>query len=107
VHKPFIILTLLTLFALLQACTWVKTTPGGENVRVAKAEQVTSCERKGEVTASLKSRVGGYERKPGKVAGELETLARNDAATMGGNTVVGETTVKDGTKTFGVYNCNP
>lgn len=31
--------------------------------------------------------VGGYERKHGKVAGELETLARNDAATMGGNTV--------------------
>ena len=95
----------MALIASLSACTWVKPTPEGEQVRVATAGEVEGCERKGEVTASLKSRVGGYERKPGKVAGELETLARNEAATMGGNTVVGESTVKDGSKKFGVYNC--
>ena len=59
------------------------------------------------MTASPKSRVGGFERKPGKVAAELETLARNEAATMGGNAVVAASTVKDGRQTFGVYHCPP
>jgi hypothetical protein len=96
---------IVTLVALVHACTWVKTTPEGQKVRVAKASEIGNCERKGGVATSLKSRVGGFERKPGKVAGELETLARNEAATMGGDTVVAESLVKDGRQTYGVYRC--
>lgn len=96
---------LLMLVAVLQACTWVKTTPGGETVRVAEAGEVSDCVRKGEVNVSLKSRVGGFERKPGKVATELATLARNEAATMGADAVVAESTVKDGRQQFGAYQC--
>jgi hypothetical protein len=101
------IFAIVTLVAFLHACTWVKSTPEGAKVRVAQASEIEKCERKGEVTASLKNRVGGFERKPGKVAGELETLARNEAATMGGDTVVAESLVKDGRQTFGVYRCQP
>jgi hypothetical protein len=96
----------LVVFAtLLHACTWVKATPEGAKVRVAQANELENCESRGEVTASLKSRVGGFERKPGKVAGELETLARNEAATMDGDTIVAESLVRDGKQTFGVYRC--
>lgn len=95
----------LTLTAAINSCTWVKTTPGGEAVRVAQASEVGNCIRKGEVNVSLKSRVGGFERKPGKVATELATLARNEAATMGANAVVAETPVKDGRQQFGAYQC--
>jgi len=95
------------LVACLHACTWVKTTPEGEKVRVAQASEVENCVRKGEVAASLKSRIGAFERKPGKVAGELETLSRNEAALMGGDTVVAESPVKDGRQTYGVYRCLP
>jgi hypothetical protein len=42
-----------------------------------------------------------------KVAGELEALARNEAALMGGDTVVAELPVKDGRQVFGVYRCQP
>lgn len=101
------ILTLLALAAWLNACTWVPLTPEGETVRVARADEVRDCERKGEVASILKSRVAGFERKPGKVADELVALARNEAALMGGDTVVAESPVKDGRQMFGVYRCRP
>lgn len=106
-HRIMIAIPLVTLVALLHACTWVRTTPEGANVRVAQADEVENCTAKGQVTTSLKSRVGGFERKPGKVAGELETLARNEAVSLGGNTVVAESLVKDGRQTFDVYRCQP
>jgi hypothetical protein len=87
------------------ACTWVRTTPEGESVRVLSADAVGDCERKGKVTVSLKSRVAGVERKPTKVAEELATLARNEGALLGGNTVVAESSVADGRQVFGVYHC--
>jgi len=101
----FIATMVVTLAASTGACTWVKTTPEGEPVRVATAEAVTDCTRQGKVTVSLKSRVAGVERKPTKVAEELATLARNEGAALGGNTVVAETTVKDGSQVYGVYQC--
>jgi hypothetical protein len=88
------------------ACTWVKATPEGESVRVASADAVGACERKGKVTVSLKSRVAGVERKPTKVAAELATLARNEGSTLGGDTVVAESPVSDGSQVFGVYRCD-
>ena len=93
------------LAGLLNACTWVKTTPEGEPVSVATADAVSDCVRKGKVTVSLKNRVAGVERKPTKVATELATLARNEGAQLGGDTVVAETPVSDGSQVFGVYQC--
>ena len=106
-HHIKLFFLVLALAGLLAACAWVKTTPEGEKVRIAQAGEVENCESEGEVTASLKSRVGGFERKPGKVAGELETLARNEAATMGGDTIVAASPVKEGRQTFRVYRCKP
>jgi hypothetical protein len=91
---------------MLNACTWVKPTPAGESVRVATADAVTGCARKGKVTVSLRNRVGGVERSPTKVAEELATLARNEGVGLGGDTVVAETTVSEGSQVFGVYDCN-
>jgi len=106
-NKSLKICALLAVSAAVHACTWVPESPEGAKVSVAQASDVTNCERKGEVASILKSRVGGYERKPGKVAEELQTLARNEAALMGGDTVVAESTVWDGRQDFGVYRCNP
>ncbi len=106
-HKTHKAITLLALAASLNACTWVEPSPEGARVRVAQASEVTTCERKGEVASILKSRVAGFERKPTKVAGELEALARNEAALMGGDTVVAESPVKDGRQMYGVFLCQP
>jgi hypothetical protein len=105
--RPFVAATAFAAAVGLSACTWVKTTPEGEAVRVASADAVADCERKGKVTVSLKNRVAGVERKPTKVAEELATLARNEAAGLGGDTVVAETDPSEGSQVFGVYDCKP
>lgn len=89
----------------LAACTWVKTTPEGEGVQIATMQQTRDCEKLGDVNVSLKHKVGRVERKPEKVATELETLARNEGALMGGNTVAPVSKSSDGRQTFGVFNC--
>jgi hypothetical protein len=106
-NRILAIVTLGILLGLLNACTWVKTTPEGESVRVASADAVSGCERKGKVTVSVKNRVSGVERKPTKVATELAALARNEGALLGGDTVVAESAVADGRQVFGVYRCAP
>jgi hypothetical protein len=105
VKKLIAVGVLVVLAGSMPACTWVRTTPEGEPVSVATADAVGNCARKGKVTVSLKNRVAGVERKPTKVATELATLARNEGAQLGGDTVVAETAVKDGSQVFGVYQC--
>ncbi|MFT5140828.1 MAG: hypothetical protein ACI9H8_000055 [Lysobacterales bacterium] len=100
------IITTSTICLLMNACSWVKATPEAESVLVKTAEVTTDCERKGKVNVSLKDRIAGFDRKSTKVAKELATLARNEAAVMGGNTVVAESEVTDGRQEFGVYLCN-
>jgi hypothetical protein len=104
-NKIFTALTIFISTGLLGACTWVKVTPEGQSVSVEETAAVGDCTRKGKVTVSIKNRVSGVERKPTKVATELETLARNEGAALGGDTVVAETPVADGRQVFGVYRC--
>jgi hypothetical protein len=53
-----------------------------------------------------KAEIANVDRKQTKVATELETLARNYAVGMGGNTIVAEDVMTDdGQQTFIVYNC--
>ena len=106
-QRVLVTATAIAFAGLLNACSWVKATPEGESVRVASADAVGDCVRKGKVTVSLKSRVAGVERKPTKVATELETLARNEGAGLGGDTVVAESIVTEGSQVFGVYQCRP
>ena len=91
--------------AFLAACTWVKPTPEGAAVRVASASETRECVKLGKVNVSVKHNVARMERKPEKVATELETLARNEAAEMDGDTVVAQGKAVDGRQGFGVYRC--
>ena len=91
---------------LVSACSWVKMTPEGEQVTVAKAAHVANCKFAGTTTVSVKARTVG-ERDAGKVKTELETLARNEASKLNGDTIVPVTEVKNGEQVFKVYQCNP
>jgi hypothetical protein len=104
--KKYLLILLLVLTP--GACTWVNLTPGGETVRVADADSVATCERKGKTIISLKADVAGIERNREKVKTELETLARNSAAELGGDTIVAASEIANGKQTFEVYLClNP
>ncbi|MBS3744836.1 MAG: DUF4156 domain-containing protein [Wenzhouxiangellaceae bacterium] len=89
----------------LAACAWVQLTEEGESVDVADADRMTDCRRIGEVTVSVRDRVAAVQRKPGKVAEELERLARNEAAELGGDHVVALGPVRDGGRRYAVFDC--
>jgi len=96
------------LFALvwtLSACTWVKPTPEGEQVRVLNASQVSICKKLGNTTVSLMAKVGFVERNEETVSEELVTLARNSGGSMGGDTVVPASGIEEGEQSFDVYKC--
>jgi len=92
---------------LLSACSWVKMTPEGEEVTVAKAAHVANCKFAGTTTVSVKSDVVSFKRDAETMKTELETLARNEASKLKGDTIVPVTEIKDGEQTFKVYKCNP
>ncbi|TFG96602.1 MAG: DUF4156 domain-containing protein [Myxococcales bacterium] len=93
----------LAAFAL--ACTWVKLNEGGQAVRVAKQGEAASCEAKGRTHAQTTDRVVIFARRDPPIQLELESLARNEAALMGGDTIVPAGPIESGRQTFEVYRC--
>lgn len=92
--------------AALSGCTWVKMAPGGAAVKVAAAGQdLSSCEKRGEVSVSVRDRLGPYERNDIKVRDELETLARNEAPGLNADTVQPKGEPDDGEQRFLAYRC--
>jgi hypothetical protein len=97
---------ILFLAAFLAGCAnWVKLDEGAENIRLVSSGEVTRCDRIGQTTASVRERVGIYQRRPGKVEQELANLARNSALEIGGDTIVADGPVDDGRQRFSVYRC--
>ena len=86
------------------ACNWVKVSEGGQAVRVAKQGEVAGCESKGRTHAQTTDRVI-FARRDQPIQLELESLARNEAALMGGDTIVPATSIERGSQSFDVYRC--
>ncbi len=100
------ILPLLVLLATLVAgCTVLGVTDEGAAIRLAKPDAVASCNKLGRITASVLHRVGIIPRHPDAVQEEIEIVARNSAAQMGGDTIVPASDVQDGKQSFDVYLC--
>jgi Domain of unknown function (DUF4156) len=91
---------------LLSACTWgIKLDENGQNVRTAWSGDVSQCHELGKVTVSVLSRVGPIDRNDLTVRDELEVLARNEAATMHGDTIKPLADPSAGAQPWGVYTC--
>ena len=98
-------LALVLVIAGLQACAWVKLTEEGKTVTVV-TKVPSSCTRLGATASQTRADVASISRNKEKIGGELQTLARNSAARMGGDTVVAESEISEkGEQTFGVYRC--
>jgi len=92
---------------ILSSCTWVKVTSKGEGVRLVQSVRVVEpCKKLGRVNAKVVSKVV-FSRDKEKTAGELADLARNEAALMGGDTIVPISEINEGRRSFGVYQCFP
>ena len=92
-------------FLLTAGCTWVKTTPDGEKVRVLEKTEVSSCKRIGKTIVTGKASLAGIDRNQTKIAREFSTLARNGAAEIGGDTVVPIADIEGDSQVFAVYKC--
>jgi len=98
-------LLLLPAVAIAGGCTFTKLTEGGANVRPATAAEVGSCTGLGRTTASVVHEVATIPRHPDAVQENVNVTARNSAASMGGDTIVPVSELKDGKQTFEVYRC--
>ena len=101
-----VLLTTAVLIATLGGCTWVHMAPGGADVRVARPdEDLSACQKRGEVAVSVKDRLGPLERSDLKVRDELEVLARNEAPGLGADTVQARSEPVNGEQRFGAWHC--
>lgn len=88
------------------ACTWVEPDARGIEVAVAPPTQdLGGCVRRGEVTVSVKADIAGIDRNALKVRDELESLARNEAATLGATHVQALEDPHDGEQRYAAYDC--
>ncbi|NWF37772.1 DUF4156 domain-containing protein [Mariprofundus sp. NF] len=96
---------ILSVALLAGGCTWVETTDSGATVSVATFEQVKTCKNLAKVTVAVLDKVVFIPRSEEKVAGELQTMAKNSAAEMDGDTIVAVSRVIDGEQAFNIYRC--
>jgi Domain of unknown function (DUF4156) len=88
------------------ACAWVKLTDAGSQVRMATPAEVASCDKLGATHAKTSPDAWIFSRNPRKIDQEVEFLARNEAADMGGDTIVPRSPTSDeGRRSFDVYVC--
>lgn len=88
------------------ACTWVPIEAAGKAVRVLPAGAAPAgCTPRGEISVSVKDRVGFYERNALRVQEELETLARNEAPSVGANAVQPLAAPAGGEQRYAAWQC--
>ncbi len=91
----------------MYACANPKLTHGGEKARILSSVEVANCQSRGSTTVSTRESILGIRRQDSVIEKELETLARNSAVNMGGDTVSAISVVEDGEQSFAVYRCIP
>ena len=101
------LLIILTASSMLSACSWVKITESGKRVTLNYYEQVTNCQKLGYTRSVVLDKIGFFKRNARTMTEELVMLAQNEAALMGGNTIVARGPVKEGEMVFDVYWCQP
>ena len=96
----------ISLLAVSAACTWVKPKDGAEGVALVKPGLVSGCTKAGSVNVSTAKTVAGLRRKQDTVRDELLALAKNEALSLGADTLVSLTEIDAGKQTFEAYKCH-
>lgn len=90
----------------LTACTWVDMSPEGKQVMLVKPANVTSCRHLGVTTSTVKGSIGNLNRPEHKVTEELQAMAKNQAAVMGGDSIIAKNETRtQSSMAFDVYKC--
>ncbi len=100
-----VMLSGLLLFA-TAGCTWVDISPAGKEVMLVKPANVSNCRYIGVTTSTVKGAIGNLNRPEHKVTEELQIMAKNQAAVMGGDSIIARhETRTQSTQAFDVYKC--
>ena len=103
--KCSIITALLGTIVVLSACSFVSLDPQAKDVMVSSSDnELGKCKSLGTTNVSLWSKADSFQSQE-TVEEQLDTLARNQAAKMGGNAVTPDSVVNNGQRTYRVYNC--
>lgn len=97
--------TLLASAVVLSACSWVPKTPNSQAVRIIPSDRIMGCRLVGSVTTYTADSVSIIKRSDKRIQEELDTLAKNDAVTQGGDTLVRTSNVVDGKQSYDIYRC--
>lgn len=89
----------------LYGCSFNKVTEEAQHVLLVSPKHVTHCEKLGKTIVQIKSSFIGVSMPTNTLERELKTIAKNDAAHMGGDTIVALTEIEAGVQTFQVYRC--
>ena len=91
----------------ISACSGIKLTDEGEKVRILDPGEVGTCRELGRTNTSVTAKII-VDRPEETIRKELQIIARNSAARMGGDTIVPLTVIENGSQSFVVYKCvNP
>ena len=99
-------LLLLASMVVLASCSWVDLEEDARQIALVGPGDITQCQQVSHVTANVMDGMGPFTRSEGKMGEELATIARNEAARLGGDTVVPSSNIVDGRQHFTVYRCN-
>lgn len=104
--KTFVInTTLFCLVNILVSCSFVDLNPEAKDTTVStNANSLSNCKFLGNTEVSIWSKADSFQSQD-TVENQLDTLARNQAAAIGGNTVLANSKINNGQRTYGVYNC--
>ena len=95
---------LIPLAVALAGCTWVPIAPAARQVTVLR-EAPAGCSKVGEIDVEVTDKVMVYKRNPLRVAEELETLARNQAASIPATDIHALGPPAEGTQRFAAWRC--
>ena len=90
--------------SLLGGCNFVQLSDAGADVFVRHAADTAQCTSVGVVSAKTKSKVL-VSRSETAIVNELVTLAKNEAAKLGANTIVPIGIVQEGEQSYRAYTC--
>lgn len=105
--RRYVIISLLTVTALAGGCTWVTPSPEtvGKKIAVVDGADVAHCRLMARTDLSVPDKLGTLQRVPEDMQNDLQTVARNQAAAAGDDTVAPLTTQVGGKQTWGLYIC--
>lgn len=95
--------------ALLGGCTWVTPSPEavGKHMAVVDGADVANCKLISKADLSVPDKLGTLQRVPEDMQNDLQTLAKNQAASAGGDTVAPLSNQVGGKQSWGFYACGP